>query len=494
MGLLAASQLLDVAAGGALIAYLAFGPPAPGASDSGPEWWSAHVLRNRPHMWLLGIGTTLRGVVSLVLRLSARSFRIVATPVWVVVITVLTFVATVVELVHWRHVLPRSDDTDAERVARRGLRASIGALAWLCLAALAQEGLLRAKERLRARRPPRARFGDASLRTNLISAVADDGADDDDRAEDGRDEGEGAKVRGLGGKAGRIYALARPEWPSLTVGFLALIGSTLSSLLVPKFFGGLVNSVGAADETALAAQTRLLVLILVAGAALTLLRAFLFNAAGERVVARLRGRLFARMLAQDCSFFDASKSGELVSRLTSDCTKLQSAATSDLSVLLRSVVMVLLSFALMATTQLQLTLVVLGVIPPMSLAAVLYGRAISSISKRYQDAVSRASDVSAESLGALKTVRAFGAEPLQLAQYVAAVGDPDSDRLPDLWRAVANARRAPPPPRARGERAPPSGAALPSAYALGVAKALYLSLFIAGITLAFYLAMIAILW
>jgi len=439
---------------------------------------------------------------------SAREFSALATPVWVVVATLVTGIGTTVELVHWRHVLLPPADEHAGQAAVRVLRASVAALVWLVLVAIVQEGLLRAT-RSRARRPARARIGNPSLGESLLDDLTADFDADAGLAPAADANAESAGARGLSGKAARIYALARPEIPGLSVGLVALLGSTLSNLLIPKFFGGLVNAVVANDRSELSRQTQQLVLILVGGSVLTLVRAFIFNSAGERVVARLRGRLFARMLAQEAAFFDAATSGELVSRLTSDCAKLQSAATSELSVLLSSLAMSVISIVLMATTQWQLTLVCLGTIPPLALASVLYGKAIRAVSKSYQDAVGRASDVSSESLGALKTVRAFGAEPLALSQYIQAVGDPNAD---SVLAALSSVRRRPPTNsetssgngtsarrREGGALAPSLSRGLdqplpPSAYALGVAKSLYLALFVAGVTLAFYLAMVAILW
>lgn len=316
MGLLLALQLVDLFAGGTLLVYLA---------TESHRHSAGSPLRNLPFLWILGGGAALRGVGSLVLRSSTRSFRLIATPLWVVVISLCVTISAIVELVQWRASAPPPPNAAAERAETRLLRLSIGAVVWLCLVALAQEGLMRASQRhraLRLRRPSDSRLGvDSPPRTRLLDdPTADVEVGEEASGVPDRDAG---GARGLRGKASRIYGLARPEWPGLSVGLVALLGSSLSNLLIPKFFGNLINSVVDRDGAQLTSQTTTLVLILVAGALLTFVRAFLFNSAGERVVARLRGLLFARMLSQDASFFDAAKSGELVSRLTSDCTKLQ---------------------------------------------------------------------------------------------------------------------------------------------------------------------------
>lgn len=107
----------------------------------------------------------------------------------------------------------------------------------------------------------------------------------------------------------------------------------------------------------------------------------------------------------------------------------------------------------------------------------MYGKAIGKLSRAYQDKLSLASGISQETLSSVKTVRAFAGEPLQLASYLAAVGDPEGE---GLLRVPLRALRV--------------GLAAMSAYGLGVVRSLWLALFVAAITLAFFLAIVAILW
>ncbi|KAJ1623798.1 ABC transporter type 1, transmembrane domain-containing protein [Pavlovales sp. CCMP2436] len=136
-------------------------------------------------------------------------------------------------------------------------------------------------------------------------------------------EGAPAAAQDGGGSLGRILALAMTEWPALTFGFVAMVLNSLADLLVPKFFGGLIDSAAVKDASELQGTTLSLVALLGAGAVMSFARSLAFGIAGEKVVAKLRARLFASLLRQDAAFFDAAKSGELISRLASDCTKLQ---------------------------------------------------------------------------------------------------------------------------------------------------------------------------
>lgn len=487
LGVLLALDALLGASGLAILAYIApVAPPSPSPASSS-SWFEAHVLRSLPHLWILAACAALRGAVGALLRAcAAPSARLPLGASWAVVASVIGVCAAVVELLHWAHTPRREHPASAH--ARELARLSIGVLVGYAVLGAAQLGaLLRASAAVSWAAGARSAVGDGSLGAPLLDGAAADGGEDGPPSggAPAPEPSPAPAAAGLTAKAGRILGLARPEWPALSVGFGCLLGGSLANLLVPKFFGLLVDSVVEADGARLGAHTLQLVGILAAGAALTFVRAFLFNSAGERVVARLRGALFGAILSQEPAFFDAAKSGELLSRLMADCTKLQDAATSNVSALLRSLMMCALSIVLMAATQWQLTLVCLAVVPPMAVFGVLYGRAIRAVSEKYQDAVSRASDTSAEALGAVKTVRAFGAEALQLGGYITAVGNPGTEGLVSLACALVSgaccARAGAP-------------AAERSAYALGIAKACYGAAFMASMTLAFYLAMVAILW
>merc|ERR1712167_184430 len=114
--------------------------------------------------------------------------------------------------------------------------------------------------------------------------------------------------------------------------------------------------------------------------------------------ARVRRCLFEAILNQEIAFFDANKTGDLMNRLSSDTTKIQDAATTNVSMFLRSTASLLLSVCLLFLTSWRLTLVALAVVPAITLIAILYGRFIKRLSKRYQDALARAADVSQEDI------------------------------------------------------------------------------------------------
>ena len=140
----------------------------------------------------------------------------------------------------------------------------------------------------------------------------------------------------------RVLALSRPEWPAMGGATVALLLAVLAQALLPVLFGRMVDAVGS-DAPHAARQKRFTAAcvelggIVAASLAFTAARSYVFNASGQKVVARLRGKLFGAMLAQDVAWFDDRRVGDLLNRLSSDTTKLQAAATETVSLALRCV-------------------------------------------------------------------------------------------------------------------------------------------------------------
>jgi ATP-binding cassette subfamily B protein len=220
----------------------------------------------------------------------------------------------------------------------------------------------------------------------------------------------------------RVFELARPEVPLLVVASIALIFSASMVLLYPMAAGWMVDAV---DEGSDLSQVNLiaggLVVVFLVQAIFGAARSWLFTLAGERVVARLRKDLFARVLNQDVGFFDTSRTGELLNRLAADTTVLQNTVTVNVSMLLRFGVMLIGGVGMLTWMSPQLTLIAMAVVPVVAAAASLLGRSIRALSKRAQDAAAEATQVAEEVIGGVRTVRAFAREPAEVERYGTAV-------------------------------------------------------------------------
>lgn len=168
-----------------------------------------------------------------------------------------------------------------------------------------------------------------------------------------------------------------------------------------------------------------LIIMLVLAAIFTLFRSFIFNTAGERVVARLRIKLFRAIVHQELALFDKRKTGELLSRLNSDTVSLQDTATSNVSMFIRGLAELTISAVLMFHISWRLTLLVFGVVPVVVITIRLYGRQVRKLATKYTDALGDSLDTAHEAISNIRTLRSFAGETLELFKYSRAIGDPD---------------------------------------------------------------------
>ena len=171
-------------------------------------------------------------------------------------------------------------------------------------------------------------------------------------------------------------------------------------------------------DAVLLQQLVVLCIIFVAASFMTFVRAYFFTLAGERVVARLRARLFSRIIEQEIGFFDENCTGDIINRLSDDCSVLQNTVTTNMSMLLRNAVTALGTLVIILLLSWRLTLVMISVVPVLAVSAVRYGKFVKSISTRLQDALAEASSTAEETISAIRTVRALAAEPACATKYL----------------------------------------------------------------------------
>ncbi|GAA4868779.1 ABC transporter transmembrane domain-containing protein [Luteimonas vadosa] len=210
---------------------------------------------------------------------------------------------------------------------------------------------------------------------------------------------------------------------------LALAASSTATLSLPVAVRKMIDQ-GFGSGGNIDAAFALLFAVALVLAFATAARFFFVSLLGERVVADLRNRLYAHLVGLDQAFFERTRSGELVSRLTADTELLRSVVGSSMSVALRSIVMVLGSVAMMVVTSPRLAAYTLVGIPLFVLPLVLGGRRVGRISRQSQDRVADANALASESLGAIRTVQAHAREPWERQRFAEAVA-----------RSVAAARR-----------------------------------------------------
>ena len=198
----------------------------------------------------------------------------------------------------------------------------------------------------------------------------------------------------------------------------ALTISSAATLAVPFALRSMIDfgfskESGGTINVYFLAMAALVVIIALAAAA----RYYLVTTLGERVVADLRRDVFAHLSGLDASFYDSARTGELVSRLTADTTQIKAAFGASASIALRNLFMFVGSIALMVYTSPKLSALVLVAIPVIAAPLIASGRVVRRRSRRAQDTLAEATAFASESLGAARTMQAFGAEGASQARF-----------------------------------------------------------------------------
>ncbi|MCA3216396.1 MAG: ABC transporter transmembrane domain-containing protein [Betaproteobacteria bacterium] len=151
----------------------------------------------------------------------------------------------------------------------------------------------------------------------------------------------------------------------------------------------------------------------------TAARFYMVSWIGERVTADLRQAVYAHVLRQSPQFFESVKTGEVLSRLTTDTTVVQNAVGSSVSMGLRSAVMCVGALAMLLATNPRLVLTVAVVIVAVVLPALVIGRRVRKLSRASQDRIADTSGIAAEVLNAIPVVQSFVQEGAEARRFAA---------------------------------------------------------------------------
>ncbi|WP_043644079.1 ABC transporter transmembrane domain-containing protein [Caenispirillum salinarum] len=216
----------------------------------------------------------------------------------------------------------------------------------------------------------------------------------------------------------RTWAFMLPYKGHIIGASLALIVTAAATLSIGVGLRRLIDQGLSAGDPALLDKA-LLALLGVIGliAAGTFARYYLVTWLGERVVADIRKAVFDRVLTLNPGFFEVTKTGEILSRLTTDTTLIQTVIGSSASVALRNLLTLTGGLVMLAVTNLELTGLVVLVVPLVVVPIVFFGRKVRRLSRESQDRVSDISAYAEESLFGIRTVQAFSHEDVDRATF-----------------------------------------------------------------------------
>ena len=223
----------------------------------------------------------------------------------------------------------------------------------------------------------------------------------------------------------RLLTFIRPYRKHFTLAMVGVLVSSGLGLVFPRIMGSLVDSalvpaVGT-ETTQLDSIAILLLGVFFAQGAFNYLRIYYLSAMGEGIVADLRSHVYAHIMTLPVKFFDARKTGEITSRLTSDVSVVQSTVSSSLASAISQAITLIGGLVLMFVASVSLSVVVLSFLPIAIVAAAVFGRRLRRISTHYQDKVADANASAEEAIAANRVVKWFTAEETEIRRYVGKV-------------------------------------------------------------------------
>jgi len=228
-----------------------------------------------------------------------------------------------------------------------------------------------------------------------------------------------------------LLPFLRPYRRQFVLAGIALLFAAGATLAIPAAFKQMIDlGFGAASGPAGAAgaiatrgiehvDSTFLALFGVAAvlAVATAARFYMVSWLGERVTADLRSAVYGHVVRQSPEFFETTRTGEVLSRLTTDTTLIQTVVGTSISLALRNTLLFAGGLVMLFITSPRLTSIILGLLVLVVLPIVLFGRRVRKLSRDSQDRIADASAVAGEILNAMPTVQAFTREAYEAGRF-----------------------------------------------------------------------------
>ena len=226
------------------------------------------------------------------------------------------------------------------------------------------------------------------------------------------------RVRSLSG----LLPFIRPYRGRIALAAVFLVLAAASTLAFPIALKVLIDEGLVAQDPGqrvMALRDHFLMLFAV-GAALGLFSAarfYMVSWLGERITADLRNAVYSHVVAQSPEFFETTQTGEVLSRLTTDTTLVQTVVGSSLSMGLRNTVMGIGALAMLIYTNPYIMFQVLAILVVVVLPSLYFGRRVRKLSRASQDRVADSSAIAAEVLNAIPVVQSYTQERREAARF-----------------------------------------------------------------------------
>lgn len=218
----------------------------------------------------------------------------------------------------------------------------------------------------------------------------------------------------------RLFKYLRPYWVPLVFSLLTLIFGSALGLAFPWIMQNLVDAVlGRQDFSELNRITGLLILTFLLRAVFYYFQGYYLTYVGERILLDLRRETYAHLHQLSVRFFADRRTGELLSRLSSDVTLVRGAITGSLVTTLGQLVTFIGSLVLMLALNWRLSLFILAIAPVIVASGAFFGARLRKLSTEVQDKLADSTAIAEEAIGNVRVVKAFARETHEVQRYAA---------------------------------------------------------------------------
>ena len=224
-----------------------------------------------------------------------------------------------------------------------------------------------------------------------------------------------------------LFPFLSPYKRQFVLAAIALVVAASATLAIPYAFKQMIDlgfgAAGSKSTTNVDLYFLALFGVACVLAVATAARFYMVSWLGERVTADIRSAVYAHVVTQSPQFFETTQSGEVLSRLTTDTTLIQSVVGTSISMALRNMLLFIGGLVMLFITSIKLTAIILLALVAVVLPIVLFGRRVRKLSRDSQDRIADASAMAGEILNAMPTVQAFTHEKIEAMRFGASVED-----------------------------------------------------------------------
>ena len=215
----------------------------------------------------------------------------------------------------------------------------------------------------------------------------------------------------------RVLALAKLEWQLLTLAILTTLVTSAAALFVPHFQGAAFDAAIAADRRTFDETLAKLLIASVGVSTFSAFKRACFSLVGQRLNYKVRTGLLKNILRQDIAYFDGVNTGDLLSRLSYDCTNLTAPCNTVMSLAAQNLVVILGGLVMCFWVCWRLAMVSFAVVMPITFLIKRYARWSQTLNREISAMLGLASNAANEALGNIRTVRASSTEHMEFAKY-----------------------------------------------------------------------------